>query len=91
MDAYAGETLPAKVRFVSPALKTDQRALTVEAVAPNADGRLKPGLFATAMLQQRAPAPAVLVPGGVGETVAGTSRVYVVTATKGRRTHRHAR
>src|SRR6185437_14944360 len=70
----------ATVRFVSPALKPDQRALTIEAVAPNADGRLKPGLFATALLQQPAPAPALLVPATAVETVAGTSRVYVVTA-----------
>ena len=62
VDAYPGETFAAKVRFVSPALKTDQRALTVEAIAPNADGRLKPGLFATALLQEPSPAPALLVP-----------------------------
>ena len=66
------------MRFVSPSLKTEQRALTVEAVADNADGRLKPGLFATALLQQTAPAPALLVPTAAVETVAGTSRVYVV-------------
>jgi multidrug efflux pump subunit AcrA (membrane-fusion protein) len=70
------------VRFVSPALKTDQRALTLEAVAPNPGGRLKPGLFATALLQQPAPAPALLVVATAVETVAGTSRVYVVTAGK---------
>jgi RND family efflux transporter MFP subunit len=80
VDAYPGETFTAKVRFVSPALKSDQRALTVEAVAPNADGRLKPGLFATALLQQPAPVAAMLVPGAAVETVAGTSRVYVIAA-----------
>jgi multidrug efflux pump subunit AcrA (membrane-fusion protein) len=63
VDAYPNEVFTAKIRFVSPALKSDQRALTVEAVAANADGRLKPGLFATALLQQRASAPAILVPG----------------------------
>jgi membrane fusion protein (multidrug efflux system) len=78
VDAYPGETFSASVRFVSPALKADQRALTVEAVAANADGRLKPGLFATALLQQPAPAPALLVPASSVETVAGTSRVYVI-------------
>ena len=78
VDAYPEEIFNAKVRFVSPALKTDQRALTVEAVAPNADGRLKPGLFATALLQLPSPAPALLVPGSAVETVAGTSRVYVL-------------
>jgi len=82
VDAYAGETFPAKVRFVSPALKTDQRALTVEAVASNTDGRLKPGLFATALLQEPSPAPALLVPSSAIETVAGTSRVYVVGGGK---------
>ncbi len=78
VDAYPNEIFTAKVRFVSPALKSDQRALTVEAIAPNADARLKPGLFATALLQQPAPAPALLVPASAVETVAGTSRVYVV-------------
>lgn len=79
VDAYPGEVFTAKVRYVSPALKTDQRALTVEAVTSNADGRLKPGLFATALLQQPAPAPALLVPADAVETVAGTSRVYAIT------------
>jgi RND family efflux transporter MFP subunit len=78
VDAYPGESFAAKVRFVSPSLKTDQRALTVEALAPNPDGRLKPGLFATALLQQPSPAPALLVPASAVETVAGTSRVYVI-------------
>jgi RND family efflux transporter MFP subunit len=78
VDAYPGETFHAKVRFVSPALKTNQRALTVEAVADNKDGRLKPGLFATALLQQPSPAPAMLVPAAAVETVAGTSRVYAI-------------
>jgi membrane fusion protein (multidrug efflux system) len=80
VDAYPNEVFTGKVRFVSPALKSDQRALTVEAVAANADGRLKPGLFATALLQQRASAPAILVPASAVETVAGTSRVYVIGA-----------
>jgi RND family efflux transporter MFP subunit len=80
VDAYPGETFHAKVRFVSPALKTNQRALTVEAVADNKDGRLKPGLFATALLQQPSPAPAMLVPAAAVETVAGTSRVYAIGA-----------
>ena len=67
-----------KVRFVSPGLRADQRALTVEAIAANADGRLKPGMFATARIQQPAGAPALLVPAAAVETIAGTSRVYVV-------------
>jgi len=82
VDAYPGETFAAKIRYVSPSLRTDQRALMVEAVAPNADGRLKPGLFATASIQQPAGAEALLVPSSAVETIAGTSRVYVIKGDK---------
>jgi RND family efflux transporter MFP subunit len=78
VDAYPKEEFEATIRFVSPALRSDQRALTVEAVSSNKDGRLKPGLFATALVRQPDAAPALLVPSSAVETVAGTSRVYVV-------------
>jgi RND family efflux transporter MFP subunit len=77
VDAYPGEEFVARLRHISPALRADQRALTVEAIAANADGRLKPGLFATAAIQLPAGAPALLVPATAIETVSGTSRVYV--------------
>jgi multidrug efflux pump subunit AcrA (membrane-fusion protein) len=63
-------------------VRADQRALTVEAVVANADGRLKPGLFATALIQQPPGAPALLAPASAVETIAGTSRVYVVKNNK---------
>jgi RND family efflux transporter MFP subunit len=78
VDAYPGEDFAATVRFVSPALRVDQRALTVEAVVANPDGRLKPGFFATALIQQGTSAPALTVPEAAVETVSGTSRVYTV-------------
>jgi RND family efflux transporter MFP subunit len=78
VDAYPGEEFAATVRFISPSLRSDQRALTVEAIASNGDGRLKPGLFATALVRQPDAAPALLVPAGAVETVAGTNRVYIV-------------
>jgi RND family efflux transporter MFP subunit len=82
VDAYPNEVFEARVKFVSPALRADQRALTVEAIASNADGRLKPGLFATASIQQPQSAPALLVPATAVETVSGTSRVYVVAGDR---------
>jgi RND family efflux transporter MFP subunit len=82
VDAYPGEVFTATVRFVSPSLKANQRALTVEAVAQNNDNRLKPGLFVTALLQQPVSAPAMLVPASAVETVAGTSRVFVLAGNK---------
>jgi cobalt-zinc-cadmium efflux system membrane fusion protein len=62
-----------------PALQADQRALTVEAIVPNADGVLKPGLFATARIEQPGRTPGVLIPATSVTTLSGTSRVYVVS------------
>jgi multidrug efflux pump subunit AcrA (membrane-fusion protein) len=78
VDAYPGRGFEGRVRFVSPVLKADQRALVVEAEVPNADGALKPGLFATARIEQKTKTPAVLVPAAAVQTAAGTSRVYVI-------------
>lgn len=82
VDAYAGRQFDGKVRYVSPTLRADQRALTVEAVVPNANNELKPGLFATARIQQPKPTPAVLVPAAAVHTVGGTSRVFVVNGDR---------
>ena len=78
VDAYPGRTFVGKVKYVSPALQADQRALTVEAIVPNADGTLKPGLFATARIEQPQRTPGVLVPAASVAVLSGTSRVYVV-------------
>jgi membrane fusion protein (multidrug efflux system) len=77
VDAYAGESFTGEVRFVSPALQSDTRALVVEAVVPNADGRLKPGLFATARIEQSEQTGAILVPRAAVGTVGEVARVFV--------------
>ncbi len=41
---------PANVKYVSPALRPNTRDLIIEALAPNADGALRPGMFATVLL-----------------------------------------
>ena len=64
---------------MSPSLRADRRALTVEASVPNPIGTLKPGLFVTARVRQPNPTPAVLVPQQAIQTSAGTSRLYVVS------------
>ena len=82
VDAYPGRAFQGIVKFVSPALQADQRALTVEAVVPNPKGELKPGLFATARIEEQARTPGVLVPVAAVQTVAGTSRVFVINGGK---------
>src|SRR6267142_5243220 len=54
VDAYAGRQFEGTIKYVSPGLQADQRALTIEALVPNGSGVLKPGLFATARIEQPA-------------------------------------
>jgi membrane fusion protein, multidrug efflux system len=82
VDAYPGRQFEGKIRYVSPTLQADQRALTVEAVVPNAGNALKPGLFATARIQQPKQTVAILVPASAVQTAAGTSRVWVVNGDR---------
>lgn len=78
VDAYPGKTFTGHVRYVSPDVRADSRALVVEAVVPNGDGTLKPGLFATAQIEEASQTPGVIVPAVAVRTVSGTARVYVV-------------
>ena len=81
VDGFPGRYFEGEVRFVSPAFRPDQRALTIEAILPNPDDALKPGMFAAAEVLLPASAPAVVVPAGAVVTVAGMSHVFVVRGT----------
>jgi RND family efflux transporter MFP subunit len=78
IDAYPDKTFTGQVRYVSPDVRADSRSLVVEAVVPNESGLLKPGLFATAQIEEASQRPGTLVPAAAVRTVAGTSRVFVV-------------
>jgi RND family efflux transporter MFP subunit len=82
VDAYPGETFTGQVRYVSPSIVADTRALTIEAVVPNSANRLKPGFFATAQIEQAAMLPGLLVPATAVRTVAGTARVFVLAGDR---------
>ena len=82
VDASPGKQFEGQVRYVSPALEANSRTLVVEAVVPNDGGALKPGSFATALIEQGTRSPGILVPGVAVRTVAGTSRVFVVSGDR---------
>jgi len=71
VSSYPDEAFPAEVKFVSPALRTATRDLIIEAEAPNPDGKLRPGMFATVKLmigedeQSTVPAEAIKEDGNV--------------------------
>jgi membrane fusion protein, multidrug efflux system len=82
VDSYPGETFTGQVRYVSPSVDAATRALTLEAVVPNPDGRLKPGFFATARIEEAGATPGIVVPAAAVRTVAGTARVFVIAADR---------
>jgi membrane fusion protein (multidrug efflux system) len=82
VDAFPGRFFEGQVRFVSPAYRADQRALTVEAVVPNTDDALKPGMFVSAEITLPATDPSLVVPTDAIRTVAGISHVFVLRGDK---------
>lgn len=60
--AYPNEGFGGVVYFVSPALDPQSRRLELKAWVPNADGRLRPGMFARVDLEVEQTAQALLVP-----------------------------
>lgn len=57
-----GSTIDAQVDFIYPLLDAKTQTLQIRSILPNADGRLKPNMFAEAEIQLVAEAPVLLVP-----------------------------
>jgi RND family efflux transporter MFP subunit len=75
--AYGEQTFSGKVRFISPNVRQETRDLVVEAVVPNPEGKLRPGMFATVRLKT-GEKPAVVVPLAVVRKDLDPARGYVV-------------
>jgi membrane fusion protein (multidrug efflux system) len=66
------------VRYIGPSLRSEARTLVVEAVVPNPERLLRPGLFVTARVELPKNEPALLVPGASVVTDSGVSHVFVL-------------
>ena len=69
--------LEATVRFVSAAIDTQRRTLTIEAVIPNEDGQVRAGHFGRARIALGGDRSLIQVPAEALIERAGVSRVYV--------------
>lgn len=78
VDAFPDRVFTGTVRYISAAVRADSRSLIAEAVIPNEDGSLRPGLFATARIAVGTQRAAVAIPARAVLSEAGTSRVFVV-------------
>lgn len=62
VDAFGEREFKGKVNIIYPSLEEKTRSLQVEALIPNADGLLKPGLFAKATIFTDEAKEAILIP-----------------------------
>lgn len=84
VDAFPDRTFQATVRYISPVVRADSRALTVEAAVPNGERLLRPGTFARAKIDLGQRQTLALVPATAVLGDAGVYRVFVVSEGKAR-------
>jgi RND family efflux transporter MFP subunit len=82
VDAYPDREFSGEIRYISAAVRADTRALVAEAVIPNTDGALRPGLFATARVELDRQETVFEVPSDAVLSESGVHRVFVVGADR---------
>jgi membrane fusion protein (multidrug efflux system) len=78
VQAYPDRAFEGRIKYIGPSLRSDSRALVVEAVVPNRERLLHPGFFATARIDLPATEPSLFVPAASVRTDAGVSKVFVL-------------
>lgn len=78
VDSFPNRTFNATVRFIAPVVARDTRSMVVEAIVPNAEHILRPGLFATAELVLPGKEAEMFVPLGAVQRTGEVARVFVV-------------
>lgn len=80
VDAFTDREFMGQIQYISAAVRADTRSLIAEAVIPNADGALRPGLFAQARVELDRQETVYEVPAEAVLSEAGIHRVFVITA-----------
>lgn len=78
VDALPDVSFAGTVRYVGASVRRESRGLTVEAVLPNAEGTLRPGMFARVTIDLGRTRTIVAVPEAAIHTEAGMSRAFVI-------------
>jgi len=78
VDGFAGREFKGKVNIVFPNVEEKTRTLQVEALIPNSDGVLKPGLFAKVILYTAGERDTVVVPITALLYEAETVKVFII-------------
>jgi membrane fusion protein (multidrug efflux system) len=78
VQSFPDRTFDATVRYIGPSLRSESRTLVVEAIVPNPEHVLKPGLFVTARVALPKADETLLVPSAAILTNSGVSHVFVL-------------
>ncbi len=78
--AYPNETFKGTITFIADVVNPKTRRITVRSAVPNADGRLKPEMFATVALGESEPRVMVVVPQAAIQTINNRTSVFVAEA-----------
>jgi membrane fusion protein, multidrug efflux system len=77
IDSFPDRVFEARVRFIAPIVANDTRSMVAEAVAPNPDGALRPGVFATAEVELPKRQTTVLAPLAAVQWTGEVGKVFV--------------
>lgn len=78
VDSFPDRMFTGTVQYIAPVVTNDTRSMVVEAVVPNPDGALRPGLFATAELVLPQKGAEILAPVGAVQKLGEVASVFVV-------------
>jgi cobalt-zinc-cadmium efflux system membrane fusion protein len=78
--AYPQDVFAGTVALVGDIVNPKTRRVTLRCTLKNADGRLKPQMYATAIIRERQPRPLVVVPSDAVQMVEGHPTVFVAEA-----------
>ncbi|MBN1866056.1 efflux RND transporter periplasmic adaptor subunit [Candidatus Sumerlaeota bacterium] len=85
VDSFPGERFKGLVKYISPSVAGQNRALTVEALVANSEGRLMPGMFATAELATGDERTRLYLPASAQFRSGDATMVYVIENDLARR------
>lgn len=78
--AYPNERFAGTITFIADTVNPKTRRVTVRSTVSNADGRLKPEMFATVTIGESEPRQMLLVPEAAIQTIDGRTSVFVAEA-----------
>ena len=78
VQSYLGRQFEGTIAYVGPAVRAESRALVVEAIVPNPQALLQPGLFATARIELPSARPSVMVPAAAVKSDGSVFKLFIV-------------